>query len=261
LNENKFSPRYIPIITPFLVATQFLTIIPPVLHRPFAPKELGRAVGYFPLVGILIGGILVLINDLLESVFSSHLRGVILLAFWIVFSGALHLDGFLDTCDGLFGGQTSEKRLEIMRDERLGAYAFAGGFILLMIKFFALLELQPLHLLLVPAFGRWMVSFVLIIFPYTRSEGLGRQMKDHVSWAQAVLAAVFLFSATWFIGDLNWAGILVAIVLTAVGSLIALFFRQKLGGLTGDIYGAICELSEVLIMLVFSSTSFVSELL
>ena len=116
----------------FLAAVQFLLISPAFIRRPFSAVELGAAVGFYPLVGLILGGLLVGIDWLAGWWFPPLVRSAIVLAAWVLLTGALHLDGFLDACDGLLGGFTPEKRLDIMRDERVGAYALSGGVLLLL---------------------------------------------------------------------------------------------------------------------------------
>ena len=108
-----------------LAAFQFLTIVPPLIRRPFTPRQLGGSVAFFPFVGALLGISLATTDALSAFLFPPPVRSAILLALWVLLTGALHLDGFLDTCDGLLGGATPAKRLEIMRDEHTGAYALA----------------------------------------------------------------------------------------------------------------------------------------
>ena len=126
----------------FLAALQFLTIVPPLIRRPFTAVELGRSVGWFPLVGLLLGGVLAGTDRVLGLVFPPAVSAALLLAVWVLLTGGLHLDGFLDSCDGLFGGRTPEARLRIMRDERVGAYAVIGGVLLLLMKYACLTSLM-----------------------------------------------------------------------------------------------------------------------
>ena len=120
------------------------------------------------------------------------MRAALLLTLWIVLTGALHLDGFLDTCDGLLGGSDPGKRMEIMRDERVGAYALSGGALLLLIKFSTLASFGARvdALLLAPVLGRWAMTLALTSFPYARSEGLGREMKNYAGRRQAAIASI-----------------------------------------------------------------------
>ena len=241
--------------TPILAAVQFLTVAPPLVRRPFTAQELGGSVGWFPLIGVLLGGFLAALDWLLALAFPSGVTAALVLAAWVLCTGALHLDGFLDSCDGLFGGQTPESRLRIMRDERAGAFAVIGGVLLLLLKYAALAGLSDrlTVLIVAPVVGRWGMALAVVCFPYGRDEGLGRAMKDHAGWQQVVLASfvvVAVIVGATFTAD-HWRAPL-ALLLAGVGTwAVALFVLRRLPGLTGDIYGALCELLEVVVLLVF----------
>ena len=127
-----------------LAALQFLTIFPPVIKRPFTIQELGRSAGFYPLVGLLLGGLMAGGYWLLGMVFPVPIVLVLVLVVWVTFTRALHVDGFMDCCDGLFGGFTPERRLEIMRDSRVGAFGVVGGALLVLAKY-TFLAAQTLH--------------------------------------------------------------------------------------------------------------------
>ena len=236
----------------FLTALQFLTTLPPMLRRDSTPAEMGRAMGYYPLVGLLLGAILVGAQGLLGWLFPAQLASALLLALWVALSGGLHLDGFLDACDGLLGGTTPERRLEIMRDHRIGAFAFTGGALLLLLKFSALASLGDWRLpalLLAPALGRWTMTLAVFAFPYARPEGLGREMKAHLTWRQVLLATLAVLAAAWLLA--GWRG-LTACLLAALALLaLARFTLTRIPGLTGDIYGAANEIIEALLLVMF----------
>lgn len=234
-----------------LAAVQFLTIAPPLVRRPFTDAELGRAVGYFPLVGALIGGFLVGFDHLLALFLPPGVTAALVLTGWILCTGALHLDGFLDSCDGLLGGRTPEHRLRIFRDERVGAFAVIGGLLLLLVKFQGLVAIshRGAALCLAPVLGRWGMAVAVIAFPYARADGLGRSMKDHAGWGQALLASVIAAAAAWFAA--GWSGLIILLLSGALIFVVGRFVLTRLPGLTGDIYGALCELLEVLVLLSF----------
>lgn len=236
-------------LSAFFAALQFLTITPPLVRRPFTLPELARGVGFYPLVGLLIGLTLYLADGLFGLVFPNQINSALILALWVLLSGALHLDGFLDACDGLFGGSTVESRLRILHDERVGAFALAGGILLLLVKFTAIANspLKDAALIIAPTLGRWGIAVALFAFPYAREEGLGRALKDHVTWRQLVLASFTALIAAWLIVD--WRGIMVAGVAALVVWLGAVFTLHRIPGLTGDVYGAINELVEVAVLL------------
>ncbi len=240
----------------FLVALQFLTVCPPILRRLFSAQEMGRAVGWYPLVGLVLGGIVAGGAALLERFFPQPLSAALTLALWVTLTGGLHIDGFLDACDGLLGGANPEKRMEIMRDHRIGAFAFIGGALLFLTKFSALVALkdtgwQFAALLLAPTLGRWAMALAVAGFPYARPAGLGREMKTHVTWRQVVLACTTALVAAWFLA--YWHGLiaLVVAVLALLG--IAFFTLRRIPGLTGDIYGAVCELTELAVLILFAA--------
>lgn len=234
---------------PLLTALQFLTILPsPVRHLP-GPADLGRAVGLFPVVGLGIGGVLVGTDWVLGRVLPVELRAVLTLAVWVALSGAIHLDGFLDSCDGLLGGHTPEARMRIMRDHCIGSFAAAGAVLLLMAKWTAIVAVphRTGALLLAPMMGRWTLAAAVVAFPYGRPEGAGRVMHDNAGWPQLALATVFGMGAAVLVG--GWQGLAGLLLVTATTYLAARFALARLPGLTGDVYGAVCELGEVVFLI------------
>jgi adenosylcobinamide-GDP ribazoletransferase len=243
-------------LTAFLAAVQFLLISPAFIRRPFTARELGASVGYYPLVGALLGGLLIGADWLLGQVFPLLLRSALVLALWVLLTGALHLDGFLDACDGLLGGFTPERRLEIMRDERVGAYALSGGILLLLIQFGALCALdsgRQAALLLAPVAGRWGITLALIAYPYARQSGLGKEIKDHARRPQLWLATAFTLLAglatAWIYPPLATLAAFAATLLVLSG--VLRFTLRRIPGLTGDTYGAIGILIETSVLLAF----------
>jgi hypothetical protein len=136
-----------------------------------------------------LGGVFYGLVSGLRLAFPLPVTAIFILAAWLLLTRALHFDGFLDTCDGLFGGFTPERRLEIMRDSRVGAFGVAGGGLLLLAKYAAIVSLPHLSgLLLAPVLGRWVLSTAIFAYPYAREKGMGRDMKDNVRWPQVTLA-------------------------------------------------------------------------
>jgi adenosylcobinamide-GDP ribazoletransferase len=138
-----------------------------------------------------------------------------------------------------------------MRDERAGSYAVIGAILYIMLKYFALFSL-PLHapaLLLTPMLGRACMTQAIYIFPYARAEGLGRDMKDNTSWFHAAVAGCFAAIVAAWIGD--WHGLAAFGIALVFALLVAWFVVHRLHGLTGDVYGALCELTELATLLVF----------
>lgn len=242
-------------INALLTALQFLLVSPAFIRRPFTPEELGAAVGFYPLAGMVLGLLLAGGHYLLALVLPPLLSAVLTLVLWVILTGALHLDGFIDTIDGLLGGFTPEQRMEIMRDERVGAYALAGGTLLLLTKFSALAAAPWLTpaLLIAPLLGRWGIALAVVAYPYARQSGLGRAVKDHAGLPQAVGATLFTLAALVVLA--LWAPIAPVIFSLFVAGLVTILFARfalrRLPGLTGDIYGAINELVEAAVLIIW----------
>lgn len=237
----------------FWAALQFLTILPPVVKRPFTPAEMGASLAFYPMVGLLLGVVLVAFRKLTLGVLPTTVSAALTLALWVVLSGALHLDGFLDTCDGLLGGWTPEKRLEILRDEHHGAYALAGGVLLLLTKYslLATAGFPALALLLAPAYGRWGMSLAVLAFPYQRPQGVGRAIKDGATWREGVVATLWvLIAASLSFSFQSWIALVVVMVVVWGGAQLTL---RLIPGLTGDIYGALNELAELAVLITFGA--------
>ena len=237
---------------PLLSALHFLTTIPLLPERPYSDDEFGKAVGFFPIVGLIIGGILVLIQSLLNMVFPETVIAAVLIVSWLAITGALHLDGLLDSFDGLLGGRDKVSRLEIMKDERVGAFGFAAGVSLILIKFSVLLSLLGTQmsisgLILAPTLGRWSLTLAIAYFPYAREHGLGRNIKYKSTWWQITLATGTSMLVAWFIHQ--WMGLVIMLTVALIVWLCARFTIKRISGLTGDIYGAICEITELVVLL------------
>lgn len=235
---------------PLLVAVRFLTIFPVGKAKP-SPREMGACQGLFPLVGLLLGLALAGLDAALIRIWPLELTSALVVAVLLIVTGAMHLEGFLDTFDGLFGGDTRERRLEIMRDRHVGAFAVAGGICLILLKWTALLSLpQPARfsiLVLFPALSRWSMVLVLKTFPYARAEGLGAAFHQGSSWPRVIVAATIALLGSVILAGTGGAVLFASVSLLAwlVGGLMT----RLLGGLTGDTYGAVNEVSEVAVLM------------
>ena len=235
------------VLTGLVVAFQFLTIVPPLLRRPAAPDELGRSVTFFPLAGLLIGLLLSGLHCILSAVFPELLTAAILLGVWILCSGALHFDGLLDTVDGLLGGRNAEDRMRILRDAHVGSFAVAAGGTVLLLKFAAIGSIGAAGALIVaPVAGRWLTSMAVALFSYARPSGLGRDMNDNAGWPQAAGATAIAAAIVGFmVPSVGIAATGAAVALVCISAwLLIRFTLARIPGLTGDIYGALCEVGE-----------------
>jgi len=236
-----------------VAAFAFLTRLP-VWRGPLRDADLGRSVSFFPVVGLVLGFALTGLAAALAGNVAPWLVAVLLAALLAALTGGLHLDGLGDVFDAVGGGRGDRARmLEIMRDSRIGAHGATALILTLLAKTAALAQVAErrdyLSLLAFPAVARWLAALLIVLFPYARAEGLGRAFNGEAGRGQAAIASGI---AAVIIGMLGPPFILPAIG-TAVAVLAFSFWMyRRLGGLTGDVYGAAIELGEVA-MLCFCS--------
>ena len=234
------------VIRPLITAFAFLTRLP-IRAGSISDRDLGRSVGFFPLVGLVLGLVTAGLAYALAGFFTPTMVAIAVVAAGALLTGGLHLQGLSDLFDGLARGQGDRERiLAIMRDDRTGAQGAAAVMLVLAAKIAAVTVLIDgrsfFALVAMPVIARFAVAPVIVMFPYTRPEGLGRAFNGEAGATQLVVAAVtmgaVLFAFGLGLGQPALAGLLTAIIL-------ALALYAKLGGLTGDIYGAAIELAEV----------------
>jgi len=232
---------------PFWIALQFLSSLPIRLPGMPAPQELGRSLLFYPLVGLLFGGILWGLNWLMLGA-PLLLHAALLLTVWVLLSGALHLDGLADSADAWLGGfGDRERTLTIMKDPRSGPIAVVTLVLVLLLKFAALLALieqqHALALIIVPLLGRSALLGLFLTTPYVRAGGLGQALADHLprSAGKQVLAVSGL--ACVLIAGLS--GFFAVVLAVALFAWLRRIMLRRLGGTTGDTAGALLELLEV----------------
>ena len=234
----------------FLAALQFLTTIPIPGRREVSPEELGRSAGYFPVVGLIIGLILVGLNWLFGLILPSAVVNALLIVSLVVISGALHLDGFVDTCDGIAGHKPTEDRWQVMHDSRVGGFGIVGVVLLLLVKYVSLNSIpEPLlmiALVLMPVISRWAMVYAVFAYPYAKPSDLGKVFKQGASWPRFTMATLIALAVVVALALLAGLAIIFIMFLTWVMTVaMAAYFKSKFSGLTGDTYGAINELAEV----------------
>ena len=220
---------------------------------------------YFSLVGWLVGGVSVGIWLLAQMMFSDSsgtlsevsLPIAILLGMIaaVLLTGALHEDGFADTCDGFGGGWSPEERLRIMKDSRIGTYGALGLVFLLLLKFFALLQIETAILPWVWFAGNTLSRFVSIsqlrFLAYVQDAAKSKSgPMTEFSGVDLIVNAVFGLLPLLFIGNQVWVALLAVAI---VWWFLLMYFKRKLGGVTGDCLGATQQLSEVVFYLCLAS--------
>jgi adenosylcobinamide-GDP ribazoletransferase len=232
----------------FWAALQFLTIFPTPLHK-VTTETSGQSLPYFPLVGLILGAILLGLYYGLSLILPPAVVMALLIIALVILTGAHHLDGFIDTCDGVFTGKSKKERLAIMSDTRVGAFGIVGAVLLLLLKYASLFSVSTIlpALLLMPTLSRWAMVSIIFTFPYAKSSGMGLPFKLGATWQRLAVATVIALIVAVVL--LKWWGLALMAVLWLIAFGIASYFHSRLGGLTGDNYGAINELSEVLVLL------------
>lgn len=226
-----------------LIALQFLTRIPVNYRLTDNAAALGRSVLYYPLVGFVIGVILSFLALLLSGT-PDMVAAAVVLSAWVLLTGGLHLDGLADCADAWVGGLGNPQRsLRIMKDPASGPIAVLVLLLLLLVKFTALFVLiqqnNLIPLMLAPLLGRCAILLLMLSTPYVSPKGMAEKLLDNLPYGEArTVVVISLAFAGLFMG---WANVLLAFGLLLWIRYLAL---QRLGGVTGDVYGAAVELIE-----------------
>ncbi|WP_315436331.1 adenosylcobinamide-GDP ribazoletransferase [uncultured Selenomonas sp.] len=241
----------------FLIGLQFLTRIHLVRQTVWTAEDFGRSTRFFPLVGLVLGICYALSAWLLLYAFGMRsLTAALLLILPLLLTGGLHADGFMDTADGVFSGRDRARKLEIMKDSRVGAFGVVSFVMLMFVQYALLSDLAPMlfvpALFVMPIIGRLAMVLAVACFPYAREDGMGKTFADMADRSTAVIAAL-----TTAVLVLPWG--MLATAALVLGTLFALLFCRTmtniLGGVTGDVYGAATVLTETLVLAVFSLAS------
>lgn len=235
----------------YLVAMQFLTIIP----LPFAVRceeqDLGRSMALFPLVGLSLGFLLVGVNYLLTPWLPRPVVDLLLIVVLSVVTGALHLDGLADVCDGIAARGSRERFLAVMKDSRTGAVGAVGLMLGLLLKYQALLsipvEFKREALLIFPMVARFSQVQLAVGAKRARTEGLGSLFIGGAGIWQFVGAGMTTLAVSWLL--LGAKGIVVCVVAYLLSWGLKAWFHRRLGGITGDVIGCVSELNEIVCLL------------
>ena len=237
-------------INGLLLAFQFLTRIPINKNIDFNKKNLSMAIGFFPLVGIIIG----LISGLIYILFSKlsiEIASFFTMLMILILTGGLHIDGLADTFDGFFSNKNREKTLEIMSDSRIGAFGVIAIVVVLMGKYILIKNINidlPIVLALSLGNSRLIVSYIMSFKESAKNTGLGYIFNDSKPYKEFIFSAIVYIIIIIMLNPLY----LLPLILTYIFSLyISHITTKKIGGYTGDVYGLIIELGEIVSLLGF----------
>jgi adenosylcobinamide-GDP ribazoletransferase len=236
-----------------LTACRYLTALP--IPAASEAGDLGHAAAWFPLIGLVLGGLLALAALGTDTVTPPSVAAVLLVALWALLTGGLHLDGLGDALDGLGGGFGRDEALRLMRTGGIGAYG-AGGIVLVLALKIAVLGNLPQDLLwrgliLAPALGRAAPVLLARLCRPARPEGAGQAFSLSVGVpALAIAGGTGLAAALGLLGAWGLVPLFAAGLVTAI---FAAYLRWRLGGLTGDCLGALVEVTEAIVLTVLAA--------
>jgi adenosylcobinamide-GDP ribazoletransferase len=230
-----------------IYAFRFLTIFRIPWKEGEDLSQVAHSAALFPLVGLFIGGFLLLITLAASCIWSSLTVAALVVVAWIIVTGGLHLDGLADLADGMLGGKDREECLLIMQDSRIGAFGVLAILAVVILKIVFILELpgscRIWVILIAPVGARWFQVLALAAYPAAKDEGLGHFFKNHLRRREIFIAlGIALIGSLLF---LQWQGFVLLAGTTLILLIPASILSAKLGGLTGDIYGSLTELFEL----------------
>jgi len=235
----------------FLGAITFYTILPLPSNWDLDFSKIAR---WAPLVGVLLGGFLALVDlGLFYLGFPILTRSVLIVSLWLALTGGLHLDGVIDAADGLAVGK-GEKALLVMKDSLTGAFGVMGGVVLLLLKTASLSDLENYRWFAIisgAAWGRWGQVLAIARYPYLRETGKGSFHKESLQVPNDVILGLVILLKVHIIGFLMdkdhwwlWFGMALIGLCSAIAT--GMWFHKRLGGHTGDTYGAVVEWTEAI---------------
>ncbi len=235
----------------YLIAFQFLTIIPLPFTVRCEERDLGRSMSFFPTVGLTLGTLAIGLNYLLMPFLPRTVTDLLLLALLAGFTGALHLDGLADVFDGLAARGGRERFLEVMKDSRCGPVGAVALAFFLLLKYQALLAVpysqKNAALLLFPLLGRYAQVQCTVGAIRARKDGLGSAFIGGAGTLQLLTALVISLTTSVILLGIN--GIWLCAGVCTLTWLLRRWAHNKLGGITGDIIGFTSEMSETAALL------------
>jgi adenosylcobinamide-GDP ribazoletransferase len=241
------------LVKSFLGAVTFYSTIPLPAHWNLPFEQIAR---WGPLVGLLLGGLLAIVDWALQHLgFPLLTRTVLIVALWVILTGGLHLDGVMDAADGLAVTER-QRRLEVMKDSSTGAFGVMAATLLLLLKTAALNDLKGnrwLGLMAAAGWGRWGQVMAIALYPYLKATGKGAFHKQGICLPQDILVGLgFLLALSgvqfWLQPHRGWLALEIVLAGSTIALGVGFWFYRQLGGHTGDTYGAVVEWSEALIL-------------
>jgi len=234
----------------FLVALQFLTAIPMRLKQ-ISDKNIARSMVYFPIIGLILGIILVGINSFLSFLnFADISVNIVLVVSLAAITAGLHLDGLSDTLDAVLSGKDKEETLKIMRDPHIGAMGTLGIISALLLNIALLssigITLKNTALLMACLLSRWSMVLAISLFPYARQDGKAKLFIQNINLKIFIMASLITLAYTLIIWQIK--GLLVLSLVAISTCCTGAALKRRISGITGDTLGAINESTEIIIL-------------
>jgi adenosylcobinamide-GDP ribazoletransferase len=235
-------------------ALRFLTIIPILGMPPMSERAIARAIPLFPLAGAVIGALLAGLGLACGAIWDPWVRSIAIVVGWGILTAGLHLDGLSDSFDAVMSWRSRERKLEIMKDSRIGAMGALALIAVLALK------VAWLHaagdgwlraVWLAPILGRWADIYGIFWFPPAREGGLGREFQSQARRGDFLIATATAIGLGLVLAGPR--GLLALAVVWVISHWLARWWTRDLGGLTGDTYGALCEIAEAVTLAVMSA--------
>lgn len=238
-----------------MASVQFLTVIPVKTEGTPDNQTMRGAIAMFPVIGILIGIIAAVSNSLFSMALPGNTASVLTVIVMTLLTGGLHKDGIADTADGLFGGRDAAKRLDIMRDSRIGTFgviALIADFLLKVALITAIpSKFKTAALIMMPLAGRWGMVLALYLFKYARTEGKAKAFFENTTTKVFSIATALVFVPAFFLAGFKG---LAAAVLAGIGAYtVGNYIEKKINGMTGDTLGAVNEICEILALMTIAA--------
>jgi len=234
----------------FWPAFSFLTIIPIPINTKSTKNTLAKSMRYFPLIGLGIGFVSLVIVSVFEQAFSQRFINLLLVLLPILVSGGLHVDGLADSFDAFFQGKSKEDILRVMKDSHIGVWGTLSIVFLVLFKWELLMILpnKASTFLFALSTSRWSHVVLCYLLPYAREEnGLGKAVAGMVRKKEMMLSTLFTIGISFLLGI---KGILVLLMCWGLIYLLSRFYKRKIDGITGDVIGATGELTEVFVYVI-----------
>jgi len=235
------------------IAFGLMTTLPVRLPDDWSAGDSGRASVWYPFVGLVIGAFTWLAWKGALFAFPPLVAGIVTLVIWVVLTGGLHLDGLADCCDGLLASTSVERRLEILKDPRVGAFGVTGLMLTLLLKasaltsFASLTPVSGIGILLAASLARWCVLQGGLL-PLARPSGMGADFalgfqRSFLLWGAIVPLGIAILLGT--------RGVLSALIGVGAAALVLRFATSRIGGVTGDVFGMVVEIVETIVLITF----------